>query len=37
LDIDYGDNQRISLKWTFGTVLVMLIAAISVGAVTVVN
>lgn len=37
LDIDYGDNQRISLKWTLGTVVVMLIAAISVGAITVVN
>jgi CitMHS family citrate-Mg2+:H+ or citrate-Ca2+:H+ symporter len=37
LDIDYGDNQRISLKWTFGTVLVMLIAAIAIGAITVIN
>ncbi|MGE7965121.1 CitMHS family transporter [Pseudomonas sp. NPDC089918] len=37
LDIDYGDNQRVSLKWTFGTVLVMLIAAIAIGAITVIN
>jgi len=37
LDIDYGDNQRVSLKWTFGTVLVMLAAAIGVGAITVFN
>ncbi|QZP30444.1 CitMHS family transporter [Pseudomonas sp. DR48] len=37
LDIDYGDNQRVSLKWTVGTVLVMLIAAIGVGAITVLN
>ncbi|SFP55913.1 CitMHS family transporter [Pseudomonas sp. NFPP28] len=37
LDIDYGDNQRVSLKWTFGTVLVMLIAAIATGAITVIN
>ncbi|PYY69023.1 citrate transporter [Pseudomonas jessenii] len=37
LDIDYGDNQRVSLKWTFGTVVVMLFAAIAIGAITVVN
>ena len=37
LDIDYGDNQRVSLKWTFGTVLVMLVAAIGIGAITVFN
>jgi CitMHS family citrate-Mg2+:H+ or citrate-Ca2+:H+ symporter len=37
LDIDYGDNQRISLKWTFGTVVVMLIAAIGFGAITIAN
>ncbi|MHC5193507.1 CitMHS family transporter [Pseudomonas frederiksbergensis] len=37
LDIDYGDNQRVSLKWTFGTVIVMLFAAIAIGAITVVN
>lgn len=37
LDIDYGDNQRVSLKWTFGTVLVMLVAAIGTGAITVYN
>lgn len=37
LDIDYGDNQRVSLKWTVGTVLVMLVAAIGVGAITVLN
>ena len=37
LNIDYGDNQRVSLKWTFGTVLVMLIAAIAIGAITVIN
>lgn len=30
-DIGYGDNQRVSLKWTFGTELVMLMAAIAVG------
>lgn len=37
LDIDYGDNQRVSLKWTVGTVMVMLCAAIAVGAITLVN
>ncbi|MCF7532306.1 CitMHS family transporter [Pseudomonas petrae] len=37
LDIDYGDNQRVSLKWTFGTVVVMLFAAIAIGAITIVN
>ncbi|MGY2401094.1 CitMHS family transporter [Pseudomonas sp. SDO5271_S396] len=37
LDIDYGDNQRVSLKWTVGTVLVMLVVAIAIGAITVVN
>jgi CitMHS family citrate-Mg2+:H+ or citrate-Ca2+:H+ symporter len=37
LDIDYGDNQRVLLKWTFGTVVVMLFAAIAIGAITVVN
>jgi CitMHS family citrate-Mg2+:H+ or citrate-Ca2+:H+ symporter len=37
LDIDYGDNQRVSLKWTFGTVVVMLLAAVSTGAITVIN
>ncbi|MGF6489673.1 citrate transporter [Pseudomonas simiae] len=37
LDIDYGDNQRVSLKWTFGTVLTMLLAAIATGAITVIN
>ncbi|MDF3197525.1 citrate:proton symporter [Pseudomonas sp. 1912-s] len=37
LDIDYGDNQRVSLKWTVGTVMVMLLAAIAIGAITVFN
>lgn len=37
LDLDYGDNQRVSLKWTVGTVLVMLLAAIVMGKITVVN
>jgi CitMHS family citrate-Mg2+:H+ or citrate-Ca2+:H+ symporter len=37
LDIDYGDNQRVSLKWTFGTVVVMLLAAVSIGSITVIN
>ncbi|MFK3797204.1 CitMHS family transporter [Pseudomonas sp. NPDC088444] len=37
LDIDYGDNQRISLKWTVGTVVVMLLTAIGVGSISLIN
>lgn len=35
LDLDYGDNQRMTLKWTVGTVGVMLLAALALGSITV--
>jgi CitMHS family citrate-Mg2+:H+ or citrate-Ca2+:H+ symporter len=37
LDIDYGDNQRIPPKWTIGTVLVMLMTGVAIGAITIIN
>jgi CitMHS family citrate-Mg2+:H+ or citrate-Ca2+:H+ symporter len=37
LDLDYGDNQRMTLKWTIGTVGVMLLAAIALGSISVVR
>ena len=37
LDLDYADNQRISLKWTVGTAAVMLLAALALGAISAFN
>lgn len=37
LDLDYADNQRISLKWTVGTAAVMLLAALALGSISVFN
>jgi CitMHS family citrate-Mg2+:H+ or citrate-Ca2+:H+ symporter len=37
LDLDYGDNQRMTLKWTIGTVGVMLLAALALGSISIVR
>jgi len=37
LDLDYADNQHISLKWTVGTAAVMLLAALALGAISAFN
>jgi CitMHS family citrate-Mg2+:H+ or citrate-Ca2+:H+ symporter len=37
LDLDYGDNQRMTLKWTIGTVGVMLLAALAFGSISIVR
>lgn len=31
LNIDYGDNQRATLGWSVGTCLVMFVAAVALG------
>ncbi len=37
LDLDYADNQRVSLKWTVGTAAVMLLAALALGSISAFN
>src|SRR5450830_1010996 len=37
LDLDYADNQRLSLKWTVGTAAVMLLAALALGSISAFN
>ncbi|MCQ9424080.1 citrate:proton symporter [Pseudomonas sp. LJDD11] len=37
LDLDYGDNQRASILWSIGTCIVMFIAAVVLGSITVLN
>ena len=37
LDLDYGDNQRACITWSIGTCVVMFIAAVALGSITVFN
>ena len=36
LDLDYGDNQRVSMKWMIGTCVVMFIAALLFGSISII-
>ena len=37
LDIEYGDNQRSSLLWVLGLVVVMVIGALAIGVIPLVS
>jgi CitMHS family citrate-Mg2+:H+ or citrate-Ca2+:H+ symporter len=37
LDVDYANNQRISLKWSLGTVGVMFVMSLLIGALSILH